>query len=79
MFEKPKHRYEHVVTPDIPKDYDAVHNDLTIGDKIEHQTFGKGVIVALNGDKATIAFQQNIGIKVLMRDHPSIKKARQFK
>jgi len=76
VFDKVKRRPDHdwIVVPSVG--YEAVDNDLKVGDKIEHQTFGKGVVVALNSDRATIAFQQHVGIKILMKDHPSIKKVR---
>ncbi|MBN2503864.1 MAG: UvrD-helicase domain-containing protein [Bacilli bacterium] len=74
VYDRPRHHAINHVVPEVPSGYDPVRNDLTIGDKVEHQTFGKGVVVQLNNDKVTIAFQQNVGIKILMRDHPSIKK-----
>lgn len=54
--------------------YTAVENALTIGDKIRHDVFGFGVVVMIDGDKATIAFPSPIGIKTLMKNHPAIKK-----
>jgi len=72
---EPRHR-KHVVQTVKSTDYDAVDNQLKVGDKIEHKTFGKGIIVALDDSRATIAFKQEIGIKILMKDHPSIKKVR---
>lgn len=75
-FEKPKKHYSHQPTIQVQEGYQAVELKLTIGDKIEHKTFGNGVVVAINEDKATIAFQQNVGIKILMKDHPSITKVR---
>ena len=61
------------VTPEVAE-YQKVNNQLCIGDKITHQVFGSGVVVMIDKDKATIAFQAPIGIKTLMKDHPSIKK-----
>ncbi|MDP2425243.1 MAG: 3'-5' exonuclease [bacterium] len=61
------------VTPEVAE-YQKVNNQLSIGDKITHQVFGSGVVVMIDKDKATIAFQAPIGIKTLMKDHPSIKK-----
>lgn len=47
---------------------------LVIGDKIRHAVFGEGVVVMIDNDKATIAFKAPVGIKILMKDHPSIQK-----
>ncbi len=45
-----------------------------IGDKITHDKFGKGYIVAIDKSVMTIAFTQEYGIKKLMKGHKSIKK-----
>ena len=55
-------------------DYQPIANQLTIGDRVKHAIFGKGVVVMIQDGKATIAFQAPIGIKILMKDHPSIQK-----
>jgi DNA helicase-2/ATP-dependent DNA helicase PcrA len=47
---------------------------LVIGDKVRHQVFGEGIVVMIDADKATIAFKAPVGIKILMKDHPSIQK-----
>lgn len=47
---------------------------LVIGDKVRHAVFGEGVVVMIDNDKATIAFKAPVGIKILMKDHPSIQK-----
>lgn len=47
---------------------------LVIGDKVRHAVFGEGVVVMIDNDKATIAFRAPVGIKILMKDHPSIQK-----
>ncbi|MFA5006321.1 MAG: UvrD-helicase domain-containing protein [Candidatus Izemoplasmatales bacterium] len=48
---------------------------LAIGDKVKHAVFGEGIVVMIDSDKATIAFKAPVGIKILMKDHPSIQKA----
>lgn len=45
-----------------------------VGDKVEHQVFGDGIIVQIDGDVATIAFQSDHGIKKIILGHPSLKK-----
>ncbi|HOP57088.1 MAG TPA: 3'-5' exonuclease [Bacillota bacterium] len=67
---------KHVLPAVESKEYESVDNKLSIGDKIEHKTFGIGVVVALSDNRATIAFGHETGIKILMSDHPSIKKVR---
>lgn len=48
------------------------NDDIKIGDKIEHETLGLGVIVKVDGDLIDVAFKT--GIKKLMKNHKSIKK-----
>jgi len=47
---------------------------LSLGDKVQHTTFGKGLVVSVEGDKVKIAFEFPHGIKILLADHPSIIK-----
>lgn len=54
--------------------YTPTKNQFSIGDKVKHITFGEGVVVMIDKDKVTIAFKAEYGIKVLMKDHPSIQK-----
>ena len=74
ILDRPKRRLTQSVEPIVKEGYHPTGLVLSIGDRIEHALFGQGVVVALNDDRATIAFAQNVGIKVLMKDHPSIKK-----
>ena len=48
--------------------------DLKTGDKINHKAFGDGIIVAKDDMTITVAFKQEVGIKKLKADHPSIRK-----
>lgn len=59
---------------DTLSSYTPTKNQFSIGDKVKHITFGEGVVVMIDKDKATIAFKAEYGIKVLMKDHPSIQK-----
>lgn len=47
---------------------------LNAGDIVNHDIFGKGVVVEIRENIATIAFSHEHGIKKLIKDHPSIKK-----
>lgn len=76
MREPVRNRRKSNIILDITPDYESVNLKLEIGDRINHKTFGNGVVVAITNDKATIAFSKEHGIKTLMKDHPSIKKTR---
>lgn len=45
-----------------------------VGDKINHKSFGDGMVVAVEGDIITVAFKVPTGIKKLLGTHPSIIK-----
>lgn len=49
-------------------------NDLNKGDKITHAKFGDGIVISVADKQCVIAFSQAVGIKKLLKDHPSIKK-----
>ena len=44
------------------------------GDFVEHDVFGKGVIVKVNGSTVDIAFSMPHGIKTLMAHHKALHK-----
>ena len=51
------------------------NNDIiNVGDKVNHKSFGDGVVVAKDGMVITVAFKAEFGIKKLKADHPSIRK-----
>ena len=65
------------LTSEIPNQeisYQKESHLLKTGDHVVHQVFGKGVVVSVNQDIATIAFAMPFGIKNLLESHPSIKK-----
>jgi len=49
-------------------------SSFSIGDKVDHQIFGAGKIVAIEGEVAVIAFSAEHGIKKIILGHPSLKK-----
>ena len=49
---------------------------LKTGDQIEHSVFGKGIVVRIDDDIATIAFAMPHGIKKILESHPSLRKIR---
>ncbi len=70
IIEKPYHR-EPKAYAEKQYEYEKVEQLVKLGDKIQHKTFGKGVIVNIEDEKITVAFKNPVGIKVLMKDHPS--------
>jgi len=56
------------------KKVETVENDLSVGDIINHKLFGDGRVVEVKGKIVSIAFAQPIGIKKMLKDHPSIRK-----
>lgn len=55
------------------KMYDS-DQEYTYGDKIEHDTYGVGVVVEVSKTIITVAFKNGIGIKKLLKNHKSIRK-----
>ncbi len=60
--------------PDVV--YDQASHILKTGDHVEHQVFGRGVVVSVDGEIAKIAFAMPHGIKQILESHPSIKKVK---
>ena len=48
--------------------------EYSYGDKVEHDTYGIGVVIEVTNSIITVAFNKNIGIKKLLKNHKSIKK-----
>lgn len=53
---------------------DQETSDLKVGDKVNHKSFGDGVVVAIQGKVASIAFQSPTGVKKMLSTHPSLTK-----
>lgn len=53
-----------------------IDNSITyeVGERINHTEFGEGIIISVDKSILTVAFPHPIGIKKLMKGHPSIKK-----
>ena len=65
-FDEPKSVYEN----------EHITNLLKTGDHVEHNAFGRGVVIRVDDDIATIAFSMPHGLKKILESHPSIKKVR---
>ena len=48
--------------------------DYKDGDIINHDVYGKGVVVSINGDIITVAFNKKYGIKKLLKNYKGITK-----
>ena len=59
---------------DKKKFYTDEDVDFKDGDIIEHDSYGKGVVVSVNGDIITVAFSKSYGIKKLLKNYKGIKK-----
>ncbi|PKK93640.1 MAG: hypothetical protein CVV61_03575, partial [Tenericutes bacterium HGW-Tenericutes-6] len=57
-------------------DQKSSSNLLKMGDHVNHQVFGLGVVVRVDGDIATIAFGMPHGVKKILESHPSLTKVR---
>ncbi|UTY38651.1 hypothetical protein NMU03_13680 [Allocoprobacillus halotolerans] len=49
-------------------------HDWKKGDFVEHDVFGKGVIVKVNGNTLDIAFSMPYGLKTLMAQHKALRR-----
>lgn len=48
--------------------------DMKVGDILEHQMFGRGVVVKIDGSMIDVAFKMPFGIKTLIKNHKALKK-----
>lgn len=54
----------------------VVTNDLAVGDVVSHKLFGEGRVVEVKDKIVSIAFAAPVGIKKMLKNHPSISKVR---
>ncbi len=67
--------FRELLKKDQQKKVETTEEDYKLGDKVEHNVFGKGIIVAVGKDNSLkIAFASPTGIKTLMKNHPSYHK-----
>ena len=48
--------------------------DYNYGDKVEHDTYGKGVVIEVTNTILTIAFDKKVGIKKILKNHKSVRR-----
>lgn len=51
--------------------------DYNSGDVVLHETYGRGVVVDVDKMLLTVAFNNKIGVKKLMKNHKSLKKCKE--
>lgn len=54
--------------------YTSNETDFKPGDKVNHNVFGEGVIISINGTIGTIAFNHKVGIKQIAINHKYLTK-----
>ena len=64
---------EPLISKKINREDMMTDNDIKAGDLIEHDKYGKGVVMDIDGSIATIAFSK-AGVKKLLKNHKAIKK-----
>jgi DNA helicase II / ATP-dependent DNA helicase PcrA len=60
--------------PQVKQHIEIDDKILSVGDRVNHDVFGLGVVVRVDEEIATIAFGMPHGIKKLLESHPSIRK-----
>ena len=60
----------------VKKEKNIYDNDQTYnyGDKVEHDTYGLGVVIEVTNTILTVAFNKNVGIKKILKNHKSIRR-----
>lgn len=74
---RPRFKTSNYINTNLSKDELVGNNrvsDWASGDFVMHDTFGKGVVVKVNGNTLDIAFELPAGLKTLMAGHKALKK-----
>lgn len=74
---RPRYKTSDYISPVVDKEAmigDNEVKDWKIGDLVQHDTFGKGVVVKVNNNILDIAFELPAGIKTLMANHKALKR-----
>lgn len=60
----------------VKKEKNIYDNDQSYnyGDKVEHDTYGLGVVIEVTNTILTVAFNKNVGIKKILKNHKSIRR-----
>ena len=48
--------------------------ELKVGDHVEHNAYGRGIVVSIQKSVATIAFSNSVGIKKILTTYKGLKK-----
>lgn len=65
---------EFIAPKTIEENYVSKDRNFIAGDEVNHDIFGAGVIVNVEGDLVSIAFKGPHGVKTLMKNHKAIQK-----
>lgn len=74
---RPRFKTSNYINTNLSKDELVGNNqvsDWASGDFVIHDSFGKGVVVKVNGNTLDIAFELPAGLKTLMAGHKALKK-----
>ncbi|MCM1130378.1 MAG: UvrD-helicase domain-containing protein [Roseburia sp.] len=77
FYKKAKEKYDSYIVRKPKKAKTIIIDEeyYHVGDRIEHKAFGIGIVVSVGEDNfIKVAFPMPIGIKPLIKDHPSYKK-----
>ena len=44
------------------------------GDKVNHEIYGDGVVIEVTNTILTVAFNKDVGIKKILKNHKSIRR-----
>jgi DNA helicase-2/ATP-dependent DNA helicase PcrA len=50
--------------------------EFKLGDRINHESYGNGVVVQVEDDKIRVAFHLKHGIKTFLNNHPALTKVK---
>lgn len=75
--QRPRYKTSNYVST-LPSKEELIGNnnvdDWKIGDLVNHDVFGKGVVVKVNKNILDIAFELPVGLKTLMANHKALKR-----
>lgn len=75
FYKKAKEKYDSYLVKSIISKQSKNTDDYNLGDRIEHKIFGVGIVVSIGEDSfIKVAFPMPIGIKPLIKNHPSYHK-----
>ena len=75
---KPRYKTaDYIIDPESTMEARIGNNeidDMEVGDKINHQMFGDGIVTKVDGMMIEVAFQYPYGVKTLIKNHKAITR-----